>query len=68
MNLSNQNICNLQGAKCLGGGGGGGAKSMPENTNFKNQSINQSINQTLFTHGTISQRQKLKYLQDVIFQ
>jgi hypothetical protein len=31
-------------------------------------SINQSINQTLFTHGTISQRQKLKYLQDVIFQ
>ena len=43
-------------------------KSMPENTNFKNQSINQSINQTLFTHGTISQRQKLKYLQDVIFQ
>ena len=52
----------------LGGGGGGGAKSMPENTNFKNQSINQSINQTLFTHGTISQRQKLKYLQDVIFQ
>jgi hypothetical protein len=29
---------------------------------------NQSINQTLFIHGTISQRQKLKYLQDVIFQ
>jgi hypothetical protein len=25
-----------------------------------NQSINQSINQTLFTHGTISQRQKTK--------
>jgi hypothetical protein len=31
MKLSNQNIYNLRGAKCLGGGGGGGGAHPPEN-------------------------------------
>ena len=54
MNLSNQNICNLQGAKCLGGGGvqiisewvHPPRKSVPENTNCKicvNKSIKVNI-------------------------